>query len=748
MSFQLADNERIEFRHGSRLKIKKNNEPEGDLIVTDVRVVWQPHNERDAQPVHTPWTNVEATKKVDPLVDSKQRAGFLVKQISSVSGNKGDLTFFLIANPGETLEKLSSELVRLKSISNRYLNKDGTTTTSATQPVASTTTTSRVSSSTNSNGKRPPPSVINNTDADMRAKALTSRKKQILEADKHLGKQYQDLVVNAKCIDEEEFWSTHMPNYASILMLESESGISSGGSGGQFKKGRLNTLKSSNGKMNLTLADRRDILESDAVARRAYDALVPDTKSEADFWKLYFAHKKYLRQGTNLEAEETFARFEHRGVTNVKTISASNAGSLTSLGNDSKVKESVKKIESAVHGSQFDMFSNYYDCDRPERFDREDVTFQSKANMNINAESVLAVQPIIRDTIKSANNGEGMMEVQDDLKELATSKGNTYIPLKLTAPTNTTTTASTNSSSKRGATDKASTTSTDNTGSTSTQNSSKAPIRVIQSSTGATRGHSRTKRPPLRHLLSAPEMLSAITHINLSMYASEDLDAYSTYIENENDVLSILPTPERAQSFFKKDQDRLVEQALLLETLNLQKIGPASNTYSKNVLSTDNKKELKRLEAKFKDEMVEVFTTVTELLRHFYAILSRKGDAAPTKGSSSASKIEKILDRLKAIKDKLASKSQPYRTVIQNSRSTSGVNTGVTGGLGGTTIVDVSNKAPPASISTSSSAATKGDKEPVKSKEVKDAEAVMQVLGEMAKLITRAQQWWENYNRR
>ena len=64
MSFQLADNERIEFRHGSRLKIKKNNEPEGDLIVTDVRVVWQPHNERDAQPVHTPWTNVEATKKV------------------------------------------------------------------------------------------------------------------------------------------------------------------------------------------------------------------------------------------------------------------------------------------------------------------------------------------------------------------------------------------------------------------------------------------------------------------------------------------------------------------------------------------------------------------------------------------------------------------------------------------------------------------------------------------------------------
>ncbi len=45
-------------------------------------------------------------------------------------------------------------------------------------------------------------------------------------------------------------------------------------------------------------------------------------------------------------------------------------------------------------------------------------------------------------------------------------------------------------------------------------------------------------------------------------------------------------------------------------------------------------------------EMLEIFTDVTELLRHFYAILARTGPAAPSPGNSAATKAEAILARL------------------------------------------------------------------------------------------------------
>lgn len=44
--------------------------------------------------------------------------------------------------------------------------------------------------------------------------------------------------------------------------------------------------------------------------------------------------------------------------------------------------------------------------------------------------------------------------------------------------------------------------------------------------------------------------------------------------------------------------------------------------------------------------MLEAFTDVTELLRHFYAILHRTGSAAPSPGNAAAGKAEAILTRL------------------------------------------------------------------------------------------------------
>ena len=59
---------------------------------------------------------------------------------------------------------------------------------------------------------------MNDSDEVRKAKLLRTRKIQILEADQHLGKSYRDLVETSKVIDDDEFWATHMPDFAASCM--------------------------------------------------------------------------------------------------------------------------------------------------------------------------------------------------------------------------------------------------------------------------------------------------------------------------------------------------------------------------------------------------------------------------------------------------------------------------------------------------------------------------------------------------
>jgi len=60
------------------------------------------------------------------------------------------------------------------------------------------------------------------------------------------------------------------------------------------------------GNLTLTPEDIRDILEDDVV-KRAYLDLVPDKKTEHDFWKLYI-NKYYCRNTQSVQADHIFAR--------------------------------------------------------------------------------------------------------------------------------------------------------------------------------------------------------------------------------------------------------------------------------------------------------------------------------------------------------------------------------------------------------------------------------------------------------
>ena len=55
----------------------------------------------------------------------------------------------------------------------------------------------------------------------------------------------------------------------------------------------------------------------------------------------------------------------------------------------------------------------------------------------------------------------------------------------------------------------------------------------------------------------------------------------------------------------------------------------------------------------FRASMMEAFKTYSELLRHFYSILGRRGDQKATVGSKSEEKVKKILERLNIVGKKL-----------------------------------------------------------------------------------------------
>ena len=102
----------------------------------------------------------------------------------------------------------------------------------------------------------------------------------------------------------------------------------------------------------------------------------------------------------------------------------------------------------------------------------------------------------------------------------------------------------------------------------------------------------------------------------------------------------------------------------------------------------------------FKQEMLEAFIEVTDLLRHFFAVTGREGCGAPTQGSETAAKVQKIVDRLLVRKEGLQHRARSIKDSIK----------------------DAPRKYTEAEI-----------------------EACCGIIGDIARLVTRAQDWWTLY---
>jgi len=284
MVLELADDEVIKFR-----QLATVDKVDGQLLVTNLRVHWSSvagsgGDGAGTPDFQTPWANVTRVQYCEPL-KMKGKAGV---KLDLAAGSK--LTVMYMLTSADRAIQLESLKLIIKDLHKAP----------AAAPAAPATTNMPAQQSIGVKRKNAPSAgqlVLSRHTSDSQALArLQERRKELLAADTSLAKFHKDLCegrgaggVSTAILTEEEFWESHMPEYATQLYQQE---------GDDFmQKGRMPLkarIAAGIGGLKLTRDDIMLILEEDPVTRRAHADLVPHQKSEQEFWQLY-VNKFYHR---------------------------------------------------------------------------------------------------------------------------------------------------------------------------------------------------------------------------------------------------------------------------------------------------------------------------------------------------------------------------------------------------------------------------------------------------------------------
>jgi hypothetical protein len=231
---------------------------EGEIILTDLRIMFIPSEKSLEEPRSFVWANI-SNVKYSPANDPKGRAMILLKTVVT---QYEDVTIQLI---GSTVESHMKELEKMKTIISQ-IRKQSKSDPNQQQNNNKLNTNNTNNNKTNSN-KRSSQLILNKTSETIQ---LNETKKRLLETDYQLAKQYHDLVESSQVISAEDFWLSHSPLLAKGDKITD-------------KKGRVNCLlagivgKSAEGKtvVNLTVEKKENIFLLQPEVRRAFDAEVP-----------------------------------------------------------------------------------------------------------------------------------------------------------------------------------------------------------------------------------------------------------------------------------------------------------------------------------------------------------------------------------------------------------------------------------------------------------------------------------------
>lgn len=284
----IADDEQLLFRTRAQVKLKEGLK-EGEIVVTSSRLSFSTSSVSDTK--NFTWSNI-AGVKYSPANDAKGRAMVLLKTV--IQGDE-DVVITLI---GPNKEHNFSQQEAMKSIISK-IRKTGGKVPVNQKPSSVTSTTKRG------------PSSADLVDA--------KRRKQLLESDRYIAKQYRDLVEVNKILTDEDFWSVN------VHQLQLVSDTSSTNQALSFK-GKHNSLlaksfdKDANGviNINLTVEMRQNIFAMYPEVRKAFDAEVPLKRNETEFWTVYLQSEFYNGTSSSSSSDmppqrdDLFARYSEK----------------------------------------------------------------------------------------------------------------------------------------------------------------------------------------------------------------------------------------------------------------------------------------------------------------------------------------------------------------------------------------------------------------------------------------------------
>ncbi|CAJ0746418.1 4873_t:CDS:10 [Entrophospora sp. SA101] len=226
-------------------------EREGVFAMTAKRVLWTPSNE--SKPV------------VNSFISTIQRI-FFVKEDSA------EPKFKIIA-------KIKAELTESIQRERSVVVVTSSSKSSASSPVYQRSAAPSPASGSSSPATRNTPGKNGNLNIELR--------KQLLLRDKNLADQHKTLVVEHKCINEEEFWELRK----NLLRDQDARTNQQRGCSSTMPHLRPVTEDGGEAKINITPQLIREIFDEYPRVEAAYKLYVPERLSEQEFWKQYVQSK-------------------------------------------------------------------------------------------------------------------------------------------------------------------------------------------------------------------------------------------------------------------------------------------------------------------------------------------------------------------------------------------------------------------------------------------------------------------------
>jgi hypothetical protein len=329
----LGEDEVPLFRHRAQCKSR-----EGEVVVTSVRFSFLFSEGNDHK--NFTWACISGVK-YSPPTEAKGRAMVLLK--TTVKGDE-DVVITLL---GSSKEKNFAELETLKSVVSKVRKGKGSG-----APVKP-------------EGAAAADAVGTKRVAEPNDAVDIKRRRQLLEHDRHLAKQYRDLVEVSKILTDEDFWASYAHHTLQVGDFRP----------GEYRKGKQNSLlaeafsKDANGVINirLTLEMTQNIFAMYPEVRRAFEAEVPLKCSETEFWTMYFRSEFYNSSGAkdahsteNAVRDDLFARYAEQE------------------GHQATAK---RKLGGQIHFTDIDLTATFGDYRAPEHFDADGTDLQKTENL-------------------------------------------------------------------------------------------------------------------------------------------------------------------------------------------------------------------------------------------------------------------------------------------------------------------------------------------------------------------------------